>query len=557
MSNMPSLSADSARSAARLWKQLGATLRPPEERPLAARLAEAAREWSGARTAALYLREKDGWVLGSTCGAAGESDRLLLPESILADAGFVGDSFWIPLGAEGEVHGQLGLSGIEREGASDVAALLGVAFGALLAAHRLTRQVKDADFEVRTRLLELESLYDLGLSLGGQLDLGMLSDEVLFRSISLTDAGKGTLVLFDDGGKILYERSLGGEVLPRDRFASWRIPDGEAIINNEAGSLPTAGERLTGCEKCLAVAIAVPGRRLGLIAVADKESRVGGVLDFTPSDARILSLFANQAAAAIETARLHQDAIEKERYERELELAAAIQREILPRSLPDVAGVELAAANIPARHIGGDYYDVFTLSRGRVGFLVADVSGKGIPAALLVSTVHAAVHLQIDEAATIADLVQRIDRHLRRFAATRKFLTLFFGVVEPDTGMLRYVSAGHNPALLLRGDGSIDRLESTGVPVGMLPNSSWKEETRVMERGDLLCVYSDGLTEAVDSADEEFGLERLSQEIAQRREHPLKALCGEILDRVADFASGMPQYDDQTLMFLRRTESPG
>jgi sigma-B regulation protein RsbU (phosphoserine phosphatase) len=437
-----------------------------------------------------------------------------------------------------------------------VAALLGFAFGSLLAAHRLARQVKDADFEVRTRLLELESLYDLGLSLGGQLDLATLSDEVLFRSISLTDAGKGTLVLFDDGGRVLYERSLGGEVLPRDRFASWRIPDGEAIINNEAGSLPTAGERLTGCQKCLAVAIAVPGRRLGLIAVADKESRVG-LLDFTPTDARILSLFANQAAAAIETARLHRDAIEKERYERELELAAAIQGEILPRSLPEVAGVELAAANIPARHIGGDYYDVFALSRGRLAFLVADVSGKGIPAALLVSTVHAAVHLQIDQADTIAELVERIDRHLRRFAATRKFLTLFFGVLEPDTGTLRYVSAGHNPALLVRKNGRTDHLESTGVPVGMLPNSSWREETRVMGPGDLLCVYSDGLTEAVNSADEEYGLDRLSREIESRRDHPAKTLCGEILDSVEQFASGMPQYDDQTLMLLRRTETTG
>ncbi len=389
--------------------------------------------------------------------------------------------------------------------------------------------------------------------MGGQLDLSALADEVLFRSISLTDAGKGTLVLFDDGGQILYERNLGGEVLARDRFASWRIPDGEAVINNAAASVPTAGERLSGCEKCLAVSIAVPGRRLGFLAVADKESRDGGVLDFTATDARLLSLFANQAAAAIETARLHRDAIEKERIERELELAAAIQREILPRSLPAVAGVELAAANIPARHIGGDYYDVFPLSGGRVGFLVADVSGKGVPAALLVSTVHAAVHLQIDEAKTIAELVSRIDRHLRRFAATRKFLTLFFGLLEPDTGVLRYVSAGHNPALLVRPSGRMEHLDSTGVPVGMLPNSTWREEVRAMDPGDLLCVYSDGLTEAVDGADEEYGLDRLAADVRERRALPLRQLSDEVLGRVNDFARGMPQYDDQTLLLVRRT----
>ncbi len=204
--------------------------------------------------------------------------------------------------------------------------------------------------------------------------------------------------------------------------------------------------------------ISVPGRRLGVLAVADKESRDGRVLDFTATDARLLSLFANQAAAAIETARLHKDAIEKERMERELELAAAIQRQILPRDLPNVAGLEIAARNVPTRQVGGDYFDFFPLTRGRLGFLVADVSGKGIPAALLVSTVHAAVHLQIDEAETIADLMGRIDRHLQRYAATRKFLTCFFGVIEPDIGTaalrLRRAQPGAPPARRRRRDGA-------------------------------------------------------------------------------------------------------
>ncbi len=548
---MQPISAAPARSATRLWRELAAPALAGDDRPIARRLADAAREWSGARAAAMYLREKESWVRGGECGEG--SDTLEAPDPAPQDAEWVGDALWIPLGAEGEVHGQLGLSGLARDEGPELAALLGFSFGALLAAHRLSKMVKGAEFEVRTRLLELESLYDLGLSLGGQLDLAALADEVLFRSISLTDAGKGTLVLFDDGGRILYDRSIGGDLLPRDRFASWRIPDGEAVINNAAATVPTAGERLSGCEKCLAVSIAVAGRRLGLLAVADKESRVGGVLDFTPTDARLLALFANQAAAAIETARLHQDAIEKERYERELELAAAIQREILPRFLPEIPGVELFAANIPTRHVGGDYYDVFPLSSGRVAFLVADVSGKGVPAALLVSTVHAAVHLQIDEAKTVADLVQRIDRHLRKFAATRKFLTLFFGLLEPDTGLLRYVSAGHNPALLVRPSGTTELLESTGVPVGMLPNSSWREGTRNMGAGDLLCVYSDGLTEAVDSLDEEFGLDRLTAEVGSRRDLPLRRLSDEVLGQVADFARGMPQYDDQTVLLVRRT----
>jgi sigma-B regulation protein RsbU (phosphoserine phosphatase) len=518
------------------------------------RLAEVALSWTAARSAVLFIREHEGWVRAAGAGDPAGGPLSLpepLPERSLSSAGVV----WLPLVSEGEVHGYLGLEGVAPEETDDLAVSLGLLFGAQTGAYRFSRLVKEAEFEVKTRLLELESLYDLGLSLSGQLEISSLADEVLFRSISLTDAGKGTLVLFHEDGRILSERSLGGEFLPVEQVRQWRLPEGEVAVNNAAASAPTAGLQLSSCEKCLAVAISVGGRRLGVLAVADKESRDGGVLDFTAADARLLSLFANQAGAAIETARLHREAIEKERIERELELAAAIQREILPRSLPVVPGLELAAANLPTRQVGGDYYDVLPLSQGRVGFLVADVSGKGVPAALLVSTVHAAVHLQIEEASSIADLVMRIDRHLRRYAATRKFLTLFFGVLEPESGRMRYVSAGHNPAILLRRSGSIERVESTGVPMGLLPDATWREVSLQLDPGDLLALYTDGVTEAVNEADQEFGWNRLCEAVgdADARQRPVRDLCEIIMSRVADFAAGMPQYDDQTLLLVRRS----
>jgi phosphoserine phosphatase RsbU/P len=527
-----------------LWSRIGAALHT--DAPLPTRVAEAALTATGAREAILYLKDRDVWVRSGEGGPSGLAPGELpepLPTAVYHREG----DLWLPLTAEGELHGLLRLCGVP-EGAPDGAALLGFLLGAVVATNRLSKQVRDAEFELKARLLELESLYDLGLSLGGQLDLSALADEVLFRSISLTDAGKGTLVLIEESGAVLLERSVGGEVVSARDAGSWRLPEG-GVINNEAAAVPTAGMRLATCEKCLAVGIAVPGRRLGILAVADKESRDGRVLDFTATDARLLSLFANQAAAAIETARLHQDALEKERIERELELAAAIQRQILPRDLPAVPGLEIAARNRPTRQVGGDYYDVFPLSRGRLAFLVADVSGKGVPAALLVSTVHAAVHLQIDDAKTIAELIGRIDRHLQKYAATRKFLTCFFGLIEPDTGTLRYVSAGHNPALLRRRSGAIEQLRATGVPLGMFPNASWREETAAVERGDLLCVYSDGITEALNTADEEFGLERLARLLG---DDPPARVCEAVFEAVSAFAGEAPQYDDQTLLLLRR-----
>ncbi len=541
----PPASASPAARLEELWKRLGPVLEG--EAPLPVRIAEAAVIATGAREATLYLRERDAWVRTGEKLSGGVDPGEIpepLPEGLFVREG----ELWLPLSSEGEIHGLLRVLDAPLDQPREHAALLRFLFGSLVAAHRLGRQVRDAEFELKARLLELESLYDLGLSLGGQLDLSSLADEVLFRSISLTDAGKGTLALFDDA-EVLLERNVGGELLSARDCIPWTLPEG-GLINNGVCDSPTDGIRDGSCEKYLAVAISVPGRRLGVLAVADKESRDGRVLDFTPTDARLLSLFANQAAAAIETARLHREAIEKERIERELELAATIQRQILPRELPTVPGFEIAARNRPTRQVGGDYFDLIPLSGGRLAFIVADVSGKGIPAALLVSTVHAAVHLQIDDAKTVADLIRRIDRHLQRYAATRKFLTAFFGLLETDSGTLRYVSAGHNPALLRRASGEIELLKATGVPLGMFPDASWKEESVTLERGDLLCVYTDGVSEALDAADEEFGLERLEKLVAPP--DPTEEICRSVFDAVEEFAADVPQYDDQTLLLVRR-----
>ena len=532
-----------------------ALLRRETEKPLPARIAEAALAVAGARRAAVYLRDGDRWLLAFD--SAEDSAPIEPPPSFPGAAAFDAGLLWVPLDAEGEIHGCLALEGLDHDEPEELAAALGLIFGSVLAASRLSRLVKDAEFEIKARLLELESLYDLGLSLAGQLDLSALADEVLYRSISLTDARKGTLVVFGERGAAPLARSVGGDLLPPQAVWSWDLPAGEVAINNDAAHVPTAGVLLADCEKCLAVSIAVPGRRLGVLAVADKESRDSRILDFTPGDARLLSLFANQAAAAIETTRLHREAIEKERIERELELAAAIQRQLLPRELPRISGVELAGSTLPTRQVGGDYFDLFPLSGGRLGFVVADVSGKGIPAALLVSTVHAAIHLQIEASETIVDLVSRIDRHLQRFSPAHKFLTLFFGVLEPGADTLRYVSAGHNPALLSRRDGGIDRLSATGVPLGLLPHGSWREETVLFQRGDLLCVYTDGFTEATNGDEEEFGLERLEQGVQSRLSLTAREIADGLSSEVAAFAAGIPQYDDQTLLIVRRETGDG
>ena len=333
----------------------------------------------------------------------------------------------------------------------------------LLDSVRMADKVQKADFELKYRVWELQSLYDVGLSIAGTLDFEVLAEDILYKSISLLNARTGTLIVCDraSDGPVTV-RHLGEPLLDG---ASARLLPATVLRCN------TMAERVgllvnAPAEKLLAVPILAEDRWLGVLVVADKENRAGSIDDFTEADERVASLFANQAAIALENARLHREAVEKEKMEREIELAASIQKTILPETLPDVPGLLVAGGNRPTKQVGGDYFDVYPLEDGRTAICVADVSGKGVPAALLVSTVHACLHLLVpNHASDLPALVARVNRHLVGFSSTRKFATLFIAVYDPAAGTLTYVNAGHNPGLWVSPE-QVTLLPSGGVPVG-------------------------------------------------------------------------------------------
>jgi len=454
----------------------------------------------------------------------------------------------IPLTARDET---LALVLLDRPPADPVGFASVVAHAAsILAVIRMSERVSRADFELKYRVWELQSLYDVGLSIAGTLDLDSLADDILLKSISLLNARTGTLIVrtSDSGGEdAVLVKHFGVPLVGPDALAS--LPDHPCRWNvreERIGALEGAP-----VEKLLLSPILAEGRPIGILVVADKENRSGGVDDFTAGDERILSLFGNQAAIALQNARLHRDAVEKERMEREVELAASIQKTILPVSLPVVPGLRLAGANRPTRQVGGDYFDVFPLPDGRTAFCVADVAGKGVPAALLVSTLHACLRILLDTG--VADLpgfISRVHRHLLGFSSTRKFITLFFAVYDPVRREVRYVNAGHNPGVRLAG-GEATLLPSGGPPIGILPDVVFRESLVSLVPGDLLVLYSDGITEAVNGVDEEFGMDRLIALVKSGRDEPPESLSGRIFGAVSEFTRGVAQYDDQTVLIAR------
>jgi sigma-B regulation protein RsbU (phosphoserine phosphatase) len=418
---------------------------------------------------------------------------------------------------------------------------------------RLRQELKEQQFQVNYRVVELESLYDVGLAVAATLDLVKLSEEILLRAVSLLDARRGALYILE-GERYRLERTFGGEA------ASWFASGDAALCDFLADAGPPPGELLPGARHLLGVPIETEGRQRGLLAVGDKESR-RGVGPFAAADRRTLSLFATQAAIALENARLHLQALEKERLEREMQLAADIQRRILPREAPEVPGYELLGWNRPARQIGGDYFDLWKRQDGHVGLVVGDVSGKGMPAALMVSTLHSALHLLLDQAGFGPELLERLNRHVLESSAANKFITLLLADLEPESGRLTYLNAGHNPGLLLRasrgepsgGAPDVVQLGASGLPIGVLPGSRFQAREVAIEPGDLLCIYSDGITEAESPEEEEFGTARLLALLGEHRDQPLSGLLEQIQAATGRFTAGLPQGDDQTLVLLRRT----
>jgi len=539
----------SARTAASAtgWEELEELARrDPAGRPYLERLLVRWAEEAGAAGAALYV-ERDGALRRELVAGEGsfpgrlEGGELQGGTVHRVDGGAVA-----ALGAAGPAGGPP---------PQPATLLLASALRALTLGERLKRQL----FQESYRVVELESLYEVGLAIAATLDLDQLSEEILLRAVSLLDARRGALYR-REGDDFRLDRTFGGdarEALAADApelaellAARARASDGEAgssgVPAGPVGLLP-------GARHLLAVPVGIDGRPRGLLVVGDKESR-RGVGPFGASDRRTLSMFANQAAIALENARLHRQALEKERLERELELAAEIQRQLLPEGAPEVPGYELVGWNRPARTVGGDYYDMLPRDDGRIALTVADVTGKGIGAALLVSTLHSALRLSIGPAGDATALAARLNRHILDSSAANKFITLLTAELDPATGGIAYVNAGHNPGLLLRAGAGreVVELEPGGLPLGLLPGSAYRGGTAELAPGDLLCLYTDGITECASPADEEFGVGRLVDCLAELRAAPLPEVVAAIDRRTRDFADGLPQLDDQTLILLRR-----
>ena len=266
----------------------------------------------------------------------------------------------------------------------------------------------------------------------------------------------------------------------------------------------------------------------------------------------LLGAFAAQAAMAVERARTARERVERRRLEKELAIARDIQRSFLPASAPRIAGFDLAGTSISHDEVGGDYYDFIAVSDTRLGLAIADVSGKGIPAALLMAGFRMALLAEIRNEFAIRAVMRKVNQLLHESTERDRFVTAFYGVLDWRNGALIFSNAGHNPPLLLRADGTTEELSEGGVALGVLEDTLYEERPLALGHGDVLVMYTDGVSEAENEHGEQFGPGRIESLVRSHPEHSARELTQDIVAAVLDWAGERGLDDDLTLLVMRK-----
>jgi serine phosphatase RsbU (regulator of sigma subunit) len=299
----------------------------------------------------------------------------------------------------------------------------------------------------------------------------------------------------------------------------------------------------------MAVPLQTDKEVIGLVYVDSRSF----VRPFRSEDLNLLTVLANVAAIRIEHQRLQEVEQNERLMARDLSQAKKIQMGLVPSRPPRSETLDVAGSMEACRTVGGDYYDFFEYGQERVGMVLADVAGKGLPAALVMTNLQAQVRLLFDEPGDIAIRMSKLDASVARSVPDNKFISMFFCMVDCGREELVYCNAGHNPPILVRADGTVEMLEGGGTVLGMLPELSYETRSVPMRSGDLLMMFSDGVTEAVDQEDEEFGTERLVTLLLGARTEPSRDIVARVAEAIRDWSAGASQADDITMVVARRT----
>jgi phosphoserine phosphatase RsbU/P len=419
------------------------------------------------------------------------------------------------------------------------------------------RRLSKSRAEVHT----LQQLIDAAKSLNSTLDLDELLDVILETALRVVDGERGSVYIFNEERTEIWTKVARG--LEGDRGKIIRLPLGKGIAGYVAATGDTINipeayhdprfnpefDRMTGYHTRSILCAPMRNRDGGIVGVFQLLNKKDG--PFTDADGVILDALSVHAAIAIENARLVVQEKEKIRIERDLMAAREVQMSLLPPAPPELPGYEFAAITIPAREVGGDLYDFIRLDQRRLVVTVGDVSGKGLPAALLMAHIQASVRNVAHEAMTASACTTLLNDRLVQSTSPEKFVTMVYAVIDTESHTVRYTNGGHNPPVRVTTDGT-HPLATGGTMLGMIEGLTFEEEVVALAAGDIIVLYTDGISEAVNENQELFGDERLQEFVAQRHALSAEEMKIQILEVVRHHQQNAPQADDMTLVIVRR-----
>jgi len=422
-----------------------------------------------------------------------------------------------------------------------------------------TTEFLKGQFSSRNDLLGLIS--KVGVALLGSSGVSDTLRQVASLVFEAVPADRCVIMLRDsvnpEDMKIMVARDRGSEEQLQEVRISRTVMDevlknGKSVLTADAQHDPRFASQtiaLQGIRSVLAVPLSVDERNVFGLIYADSPT---WETTFTEEHLNILTTLASVASIRVENATLLEERFQRERMERELELATEIQQRFQPSGPPLVDGYEFQGISFSCYEIGGDYYDFIPKPDGKMLVALGDVSGKGTAAALLMSSLHAAIHAQVAAKSSLDETIVSVNEYLAENTPANRFVTLFAAELDPLTGKLRYINAGHNPPLIARRDGSVEQLGSGGLPLGIMGGAQYEAGEVQLNNGEVLVVYSDGVSEAVNLKDEEFGLDRLSDVVARNIAASASGLRDKVESALSTFTETAPANDDITLVIVKR-----
>jgi phosphoserine phosphatase RsbU/P len=411
---------------------------------------------------------------------------------------------------------------------------------------------------LRRAVAELTVLNDISREIGALADLDAVLRRIVERSVAALNAEEGLITLVEDTGEDVGTTLVRSLATSADRtpfhlnehIVGWMQLHHRPLRVSRPADDPrlqfiTSDDDI---EALLSVPLLVRAHLIGVLTVINCKDGDS----FSEADQRLLSIIGIQSAQIIDNARLYEEEKRLLTMQEDLRVASEIQKRLLPDAPIPIPSYELAGRMIPAHQVGGDFFDFLPLGTSRTALCVGDVSGKGLPASLLMASALATIRAQADPERAPAKTMARVNQQIYRSVRRGNFLTLFYGELWPDEHRFRYVNAGHNRPLLLRQDGTVQELREGGVAIGMLPAADYEEGEVDFQRGDVLLIFSDGVIEAENALRQPFGDERLVEALREHARLPAEELVAAVVERIRAFTGDAPPFDDITLLALAR-----